>query len=71
MAKALIYPKIFRALIDGGFITSENHVTKSTEYKVWNRRGGQVGHMSEQAMQELLEEGVLFGFCQMVCAWCW
>lgn len=52
MAKALEYSKVFRALLDGGYICSICNVSSGvTEYAVWTSE--KKGHITEKQMREL------------------
>lgn len=62
MAKALEYPVVFKALLDGGYITSTHYVQRKTEYKVFQkteRTARMVGHITEKQFDALVAQRVI------------
>ncbi len=60
MARALDYPTIFKALLDGGYIYKSVPIARKAEYGVC-LHGNRVGHITRNQFEQLVHQGVIEG----------
>lgn len=63
MEKAMDIFKVFKILLEGGYIASTEYVQKKTEYYVFSEKtnfiGERKGHITQKQLENLCSEGII------------